>query len=66
MTGWREFREEGMDKELQSWEADKRKREEQLERMLRLREIHKPAHLRRRKRKVKRVQQSEQQAPPVV
>ncbi|CDJ30769.1 uncharacterized protein EMH_0033010 [Eimeria mitis] len=66
MTGWRQFRAKGMDDELQSWEADKRKREEQHERVLRLREIHKPAHLRRRKRKLKRVQQSEQQTPPVV
>lgn len=66
MTDWHKFRAEGMDDELKSWEADKRKREEQLERTLRLREIQKPAHLRRRRRKFKRVQQSEPQAPPVV
>ncbi|CDJ45840.1 hypothetical protein, conserved [Eimeria brunetti] len=66
LTGWRKFRVEGVDDQLQSWEADKRKREEQQEKMLRLREIYKPAHLRRRRQKAKRVQQTEQQAPPVV
>ncbi|CDJ58673.1 Chromosome III, complete sequence, related [Eimeria maxima] len=66
MMDWRAFRAEGMDDRLQSWEADKRKREEHLERMLRLRDIHRPAHLRRRKQKVKRVQQSEEQTPAIV
>ena len=66
MMDWRAFRAEGMDDRLQSWVADKRKREEHLERMLRLRDIHRPAHLRRRKQKVKRVQQSEEQTPAIV
>nr|AET50789.1 hypothetical protein [Eimeria tenella] len=66
MGKWQELRAQGIDNQLQSWEAEKREREEQQERTLRLRDIYKPAHLRRRKRKVKRVQQSEEQAPPVV
>lgn len=66
MGKWQELRAKGIDNQLQSWEAEKREREEQQERTLRLRDIYKPAHLRRRKRKVKRVQQSEEQAPPVV
>ncbi|XP_026192070.1 uncharacterized protein LOC34618186 [Cyclospora cayetanensis] len=63
---WHSFRAKGMDDHLQSWESEKRERKEKLERSLRLREIYKPAHLRRRKQKVKRVQQAEEQAPPVV
>lgn len=55
-----------MDDRLLSWDETKRERQEQTDRASRIREMYKPAHLRRRKPKVKRVQQSEEQAPAVV
>ncbi|KAL8436205.1 hypothetical protein ACSSS7_001935 [Eimeria intestinalis] len=66
LKSWEGFRAQNVDDQLLSWENEKRERQEQTERLLRIREMYKPAHLRRRKLKVKRVQQSEEEAPAVV
>ncbi|KAL8425703.1 hypothetical protein Efla_003081 [Eimeria flavescens] len=63
---WEDFRAQNVDDRLLSWDVAKRERQERSERLLRLREMYKPAHLRRRKQKVKRVQQLEEEAPAVV
>ncbi|KAL8273870.1 hypothetical protein Esti_002193 [Eimeria stiedai] len=66
MNSWDKFHARNVDDQLLSWANEKRERQEQTERLLRIREMYKPAHLRRRKQKFKRVQQLEEEAPAVV
>lgn len=66
VKAWHQFRVQGIDDHLLLLEDEERERRERTERAARLREMYKPSYMRRRKQRVKRVQQSEEQTPPIV